>query len=152
MPDAFRPMSQRTPFLIDLGKSDVHEGRRARLASKGIGTMLIVPLWLGDACAGEFFLASRQEGAFDEDIQRLGQEIGQMTAVAIQRARAHEDTRQLADEQAAMLHISQLVGVSLDQRQVFAEITAAGLTLPGIESCQLELWRSETDQLEIAGT
>jgi diguanylate cyclase (GGDEF)-like protein len=152
IPDVFQPMTQRTPLLVDLGSSNVHESRRARLASKGIGTMLIVPLWLGDACVGECFFASREEGAFDEDIQRLGQEIGQLTAVAIQRARAHEDMRQLADEQAAMLQVSQLIGMSLDQRQVFAEITAAGLTLPGIESCQLELWHSETDQLEIAGT
>jgi len=59
--------------------------------------------------------------------------------------------RQLADEQAAMIRVSQLIGLSLEQREVFGEITAAGLTLPDIEACQLELWRRETNQLEIAG-
>lgn len=145
-------MTQRDPVLHDLTDEEVVGGRLQMLVDMGVGSMLVLPLWIADECVGELILASRARGVFSDKLRRLGQEIGQLTAVAIQRARAHDDIRQLADEQAAMLKVSQTIGQSLDQREVFGEITAAGLTLPGFEACQLELWRLESRQLEIAGT
>ena len=146
------PTRQRTPTVFDAASQEIGSEPNLLLTALGIGTLLMVPLWIGDVLVGELIFASRERAAFDDDVQRLAEEIGQLTAVAIQRARAQDEVRQHADEQAAMLRVSQSIGRSLDQRQVFSEIIAAGLTLPGFEACQLELWRSETNQLEIAGT
>ena len=145
-------MTQRDPVGFDTADAGMAEHRRRWLLEFGIGSMLLVPLWIEDECVGELIFASRQSGGFGGEVHRLGREIGQLTAVAIQRARSVEDIRQLADEQAAMLRVSQTIGQSLDTIEVFKEVTAAGLSLPGFESCQLELWRPETRQLEIGGT
>jgi len=86
VPGAYSSITQREPVLLD-PDDGVDASRRANFARFGIGSLLFVPLWLGDVCAGELIFASRDVAAFDDDVQRLGQEIGQLTAVAIQRAR-----------------------------------------------------------------
>lgn len=145
-------MTRRDPASFDVADASLADQRRRWMVEFGIGSMLLVPLWIENECVGELIFASRQSDAFNADVHRLGREIGQLTAIAIQRARSVENIRQLADEQAAMLRVSQSIGQSLDTVEVFQEITAAGLTLPGFESCQLELWRPETRQLEIGAT
>ncbi|MDP9362715.1 MAG: PAS domain S-box protein [Chloroflexota bacterium] len=60
------------------------------------------------------------------------------------------DIRRHADDQAALLRVSQAATSSLELRAVLAEIARATLGTAGAECCAVGLWRPETGEMEVA--
>ena len=121
---------------------------RAYYANEGIASALLVPLRIGDECAGLLALYARRAGAFSSHEVALGVELAAQAALAVHNARLLADTRRRAEEQAALFRVGQAAVASLTLDTVLVDIATATLGLAGTECCGIDLWRSETDELE----
>lgn len=62
-----------------------------------------VPLWLGDRTLGVMNLVGPEEGMFEEDDLTVLYGVGNQVAVALERARLHENLEKLVEERTAHL-------------------------------------------------
>ena len=83
-----------------------------------------------------------------EDVSALTA-IGQHAGLAIHNARLLRDTRRHADEQAALLRVSQAATSSLSPREVITEIARASVGLGGAEACVIEIWHPDANETEM---
>ena len=147
--DALR--SKRLPISITtVDDPRVHGRMRDYMAERGIQSMLLVPLTLGDQLLGVYMVSSRAEGAFPADRRQLLQEIATRTAVAIEHASALSSERQRAEEQAALLRVSQAASSSLELSEVLREIAEASRGLEGGEGVAIELFDERWQRFEVA--
>jgi diguanylate cyclase (GGDEF)-like protein len=78
---------------------------------------------------------------------RSGVAQAAIRAAAIEELRA-EIARQ-AEEQAILLRVSQAATSSLASGDVLTEVARASIGLAGAEACGVELWRPESDEMEV---
>jgi diguanylate cyclase (GGDEF)-like protein len=142
-------LEQATPMIFDVPDPCFTELELKEFVNNDVQCVLFVPLMIGGSCVGELRLFSRREHAFGPQELRISQDIGAQVSLAIQNARLMEETQRRVEEQALRLRISLAATSSLELQSVLDEISYAVLGIPGVESCGIELWHPETDELEI---
>jgi diguanylate cyclase (GGDEF)-like protein len=140
---------QATPMIFNVPDPSFTELELKEFVDNNVQSTLFVPLITGDVCVGELRLFSRQRDVFGPGELRIAQDIGSQVSLAIQNARLMEETQRRVEEQALRLRISQTSTSTLDLQTVLDEIAVAVLSIPAVESCGIELWHADTDELEI---
>ncbi|MCC6792882.1 MAG: hypothetical protein IT336_14420, partial [Thermomicrobiales bacterium] len=133
------------PFSVTTPELGPEAQQQMRLI--GVGSGVLYPLLAGDERLGLLKVFSRSEDAFGPDDIRLGAEMSNQTALAIQNARLLEDERRRAEERAVLLRVSKAATSSLDLDTVLGEIADSTLGYGGIECTGIELWDRETNEL-----
>jgi diguanylate cyclase (GGDEF)-like protein len=151
-PSARWVLTQRSPLVADgfAADSPASESKHEWMWLDGAKSVLMAPLTIGDDCLGAMVLAARQARVFDEGATRLGVEIAALTALALQNARLHHRSRRHTEEQAALLHVNHAVITGEPVTTVLDVVTASGLALDMAETCEISLWRPESDDIEVA--
>ncbi|MGH2530998.1 MAG: diguanylate cyclase [Thermomicrobiales bacterium] len=149
-PTTVRALETRVPFPIRADDRRLGEVERRRYAQTGVGSILCVPLVIGDDCLGCLKLFTRTVRDFTTREMRLGEDLAAQAAKAIHNARLLTESRRLAEERSAMLRVGQAAISSLDLSRVVREIARASLGVAGSERCGILLWRPETDEVEFA--
>lgn len=142
-------LENQTPLQVHPDQVGLTEAELESLNRTGHQSRLIVPMVIAGDTLGAIALSSRRPRAFDSDALSLAQEIAAQTALAIQNARFVDRTKRHAEEQAALLKVSQAVISRRSLREVLAEIARAGLGLDGAEGVRILLWHPATEQVEL---
>jgi diguanylate cyclase (GGDEF)-like protein len=142
-------MTSRTPHRFDRESPELSDAERDHMREEGTESILVVPLFAGEACLGTLNLLSRGRDVFDANATRLGVEIAAQTSLAIQHARLLDETRRYADEQGALLRVSRAVSSSLRLGEVLGEVARASLGIAAAEGCEIELWHQDRDEIEL---
>lgn len=76
---------------------------RAQGDTQGLRYHATVPLWIGERTVGLMNLVGEEQGLFDEKELKVLHGVGNLLAVAMERARLHEHLEQLVEERTAEL-------------------------------------------------
>jgi diguanylate cyclase (GGDEF)-like protein len=139
-----------SPYLMSLEQAETlspHE--REHLSYFGISSLLAVPFSVNEEAAGLMLLYSRKTMTLDPGDLRAVQEIGANAALAIQHYRFTLEARLRAEEQSALLRVSNTVNSGKNLNAILAEIGRVSLGFEGVEGCRVLLWHKEEDQFEI---
>ncbi|MGH2561701.1 MAG: diguanylate cyclase [Thermomicrobiales bacterium] len=119
-----------------------------RVARKRLS--LIAPLLAHGQVVGYLDLWSPGgEQPFETEDLIAAAAIGQQGGLALHNARLLAETRRHADDRALLLRVSRAATSTLALPPVLIEIARAGLAIPDAECCGIELWRPDTDELEV---
>ena len=99
---------------------------RAEGDTHGLRYHAAVPLWIGDRTLGVMNLVGPQEGLFTEEELKMLYGVGNQVAVALERARLHENLEQLVKERTAKLEaeIAERKRIEKQQARLVAIIEA----------------------------
>ena len=142
-------LTSRDPMLLEDDDPSLSPDNLKNMADWGARSVLIFPLWIGDECVGLLQIYARRLRAFGTAAFRLGRDVAAQTALAIHNARLLEETRRHAEEQTALLRVSRAVSSSLKLSEVLKEVGRASLGVAGAESCEIELWHQDRDEIEL---
>jgi diguanylate cyclase (GGDEF)-like protein len=139
------------PYLLttDQAESLTHH-ERSYLARLSIGSLLAVPIVAAGESAGLALLYSSTSRSLDSRTMRTVDEISAQAALAVQHGQYADAARQQAEEQTALLRVSQAVISGKDLQVILAEVARVSLGFEGVEACRIVLWHQETDQFELA--
>ena len=96
-------------------------------------SVLIYPLMVGQECIGALNLYSRKLRAFAPRDLRIAREIADKVALGVQSARLFASTRRFADEQAALLNVSQAVVSGQDLQATLLTVAQSTVGVAGAE-------------------
>ncbi|MGH2532480.1 MAG: GGDEF domain-containing protein [Thermomicrobiales bacterium] len=85
-----RVLASREPLAFAVDAPFLTERERVTYMLHGNQSVLLVPILVAGSCLGTLNLHSRQRHAFPPRAVRLGQELANQAALAIERARLHE--------------------------------------------------------------
>lgn len=111
------------------------------------GSELAVPLKIGGETVGVLDLQCLQCDGFDELDVTTAQTMAEQVAVALQNARLYMETRQRADELAALNAVAARLGQSLELREVLEAAMEDVTRVLGVEASAISLVNEETEEL-----
>ncbi len=145
--DAYRPGFEHSvaisgrPFLSNALAEDrrVLAAYRPAIQELGLRRVIMAPLRVGGASAGELIVANRRDGDYSErDLEVLGAIAGQLSA-AIERARLSEATdknlRARVAELDALGRVSNELSVTVELDRITAVIRQEALRVTGAAGC-----------------
>jgi diguanylate cyclase (GGDEF)-like protein len=139
------------PYLLSTDQAEsLTSHERAYLARLNIGSLLAVPIVAGGESAGLVLLYSVASRSLDSRAMRTVDDICVQAALAVQHGQYADAARQQAEEQTALLRVSQAVISGKDLQVILAEVARVSLAFEGVEACRIVLWHQETDQFELA--
>ena len=125
--------------IDDLTAPTVPEVSRLVLAERGLHSALLVPLVSRGGVFGALTLAARQPGAFDDGDVEIAAELARPLASVIEHRRLLDESRQRAEELAALYSTSQLITARLDVASVLDRISRSVTALIGSTGCGIGL-------------
>jgi two-component system NtrC family sensor kinase len=125
--------------LRDVGASDLPARTRERLQAEGYRAALLMPIASRAGTAGAVLLGARRARAFDAADVAVVAEITRPLAAAIEQHRLLDETRQRAEELAALVRTSQLITPRLHLASVLDQISRAVSLLIGSTGCGIGL-------------
>jgi len=139
-----RIIKQREPILMN------HDADFERMGVALIGTRarsyLGVPILAGDRAIGAISVQSTtQEGRFGEADARLLATVAANVGVAVQNAQLYAETRQRADQMAALADVSREISATLELRAVLQMIAERARTLLVSDSSVVYLRSDDPD-------
>ncbi|HQY31298.1 MAG TPA: GAF domain-containing protein, partial [Thermomicrobiales bacterium] len=136
-------------MAVDLPDSltQFEAGEMTRL---GLHSILAVPFVLDSEPVGLILVASESARRLDPAVMRTIEELGTTTALAVQHHRFVEQARLQAEEQTALIRVSQAVISGRDLSVILTEITRVCLQFDGVEGARVLLWQKDHDQFEVA--
>ena len=133
-------VTRGAPLRIDdLGAPSVPEASRQRLAERGMGSALLVPLMSEGGVFGAVMLAARRRAAFDDADEVLVTELARPLAAALEHRRLLDEGQRQAEELAALYSTSQLITARLDVPSVLDRISRSVMALTGSTGCGIAL-------------
>jgi diguanylate cyclase (GGDEF)-like protein len=142
-------LTDRTPLVVRPDDPTLTEGERQLCAVRDAASALVVPLAIPAGCLGVIALSRRGAEPFSPDETQLAREVAAQAALAIHNLQLREEVGRQAQEQALLLRVSHAATSSLASGEVLKEVARASLGIAGAESCGVELWRPETDEMEV---
>jgi diguanylate cyclase (GGDEF)-like protein/PAS domain S-box-containing protein len=101
--------------------------KEAKGDTRGLRYHASVPLWTGNRGMGVMNLVGAEEGLFNEDELKMLYVVGNQVAVALERARLHENLEQLVEERTAALtlEVAERKRIQEEQARLVAIIEAS---------------------------
>ena len=134
---------------LDLPESlSVHEARMMK--ELGLHFVLAVPFAVKAEPLGLILLTSNVPRKLDPRMLKTIEDVGLNTALAVQHHHYLDQARMQAEEQSALIRVSQAVSSGRELSAILAEVARVCLQFDGVEGCRILLWQKEMDQFEIA--
>ncbi len=137
------------PSLADI---ELAPNLRAELERAAADSCVVVPILLGKSTSGVLVIA------YPESKRITRVELGSLWSVAerasliVEKARASHEERQVAEQRSILLQVSQASSNAFDLDRALAEITQASLRIANSESCAIELYEPDLNQLVLRST
>jgi adenylate cyclase len=132
--------------------SAAHANRFIAFQQLGIRSTLVVPLISQQELVA--VLALHQCGepySWQDDEIQLVVMVADQAALALSQARAYEQVRALAKQQALVNTITNAIRSSLDPQEIFTAITQQLGQALKVDGCVLSLWREEDEFVQCVG-
>ena len=133
-------LEHRAPARID-HYGDLPGPIAAAAHSSGVNSAVGVPIFVGGDVWGMMAVGRRREEALPLETDERLEAFTELVATAISKAQAHDDLRQLAEEQAALRRVATLVAAAAAPQEIFdavAKEVANILGLPRVEMVRYE--------------
>jgi diguanylate cyclase (GGDEF)-like protein len=134
-------VESREPIFIGSIEDPLVVGRlREDMLRYGMQSILVIPLWVADACVGLLNLYSRKRNAFSNAQRTVAHTLATNAANAIQNAQTHERERARRRDQEALLAVNQAVLTVTQEslQETLETISRETMTLIGAECCEIE--------------
>ncbi|MGD9099758.1 MAG: GAF domain-containing protein, partial [Anaerolineae bacterium] len=139
-------LETRQPAVIHISDPDADRAEVAYMQEKGISSLFMLPLSIGDRVIGLVELDhEREERDFTPDQTRLCQVLADQAAIAIENARLFEQTQSALAESEILYNTSRRLTEAEDLQEMVAAV-AEGVRAPGIN--RIVLWIIEPGQTE----
>lgn len=148
LPVIRRVFEQREPLILNADDPHAAPEIRQWFFTEDTRSVLIYPLVIGQECLGALNMYSRKPHAFSAEHLRLAREIAEKASLGVQSARLFASTRRFADEQAALLQVSQAVVSGQELTATLEVVARAAVGVAGAEGCEIELYNPATNMLE----
>lgn len=127
-------------FDAGIGVFECERLSRAKGDKRGLRFHASVPLWLGGKALGTMNLVGPEDGVFNEGELKMLHGVGHQVAVAMERARLHEQLERMVEERTAALRASEerlrtIIEAEpacvkiVDRQQGVVQMNAAGLAM-----------------------
>ena len=140
-----------TPQIRQQTKA-LHADRLIAYQQLGIRSTLVVPLISHQELMAVLALHQRSEPYFwqDDEVQLVVM-VADQAALALSQARAYEQVRALATQQALINTITTAIRSTLDPQEIFTAITQQLGQALQVDGCALSLWREEDEFVQCVG-
>lgn len=140
-----------SPYRMSLDLPESVSVYEARLMKElGLHVVLAVPFAVKAEPLGLILLTSATARKLDSRMLKTIEDVCLNTALAVQHHHYLDQARMQAEEQAALIRVSQAVSSGRDLSAILAEVARVCLQFDGVEGCRILLWQQEIDQFEIA--
>ncbi len=140
-----------TPEIRQRTKA-LHADRLSAYQQLGIRSTLVVPLISHQELMAVLALHQCEKPYFwhDEEVELVVM-VADQAALALSQARAYEQVRALATQQALINTITIAIRSSLDPQEIFTAITQQLGQALQVDGCALSLWREEDEFVQCVG-
>ncbi len=125
---------------------------RQIFGSLGIKDIVVVPMISNQRVVGEFFLANKQQGIFNEDDEQIGLTISAQVATALERVQLQssvdQDLRARIEEQEALDRISRELNQTLLLDRILDVIRGEALRTTAADDVSVVLFRAQDTWLD----
>ncbi|HEY9668934.1 MAG TPA: GAF domain-containing protein, partial [Coleofasciculaceae cyanobacterium] len=134
------------------GEDEEIKERAIAYQKANIRSTLVVPLISRQELVAVMALHHCEEPYYwqDDEIQLVVM-VADQAALAISQARAYEQVRSLATQQALVNTITNAIRSSLDQQEIFTAITQQLGQALKVDGCAISLWREEDEFVQCVG-
>ena len=138
-----------TEPIVILDRTDprVSPAMLVDLVRDGIHSLACMPLAIGDGIRGYVGVFSAESRAFTSALVRSTATVVNQAALAIDHTRTRLDEMRIAEQQELLLRVSQAAGSSLELMTVLSQIAEASLGVASSESCVIELYDPDSDEM-----
>ncbi len=147
-PTTRRVLTRRQPLCFEADAPFLAEAERRTFDDLGVRSVLLVPLLVGDTCLGMLNLDSRHRHAFSAHEMHFAEDLARQAALVVQNTRLLAEAQQRAQEQAALLKVSQAFVSDADLSAILAGVCRAALGVAGAECCGIDVWHPGSDETE----
>ncbi len=138
-------------IVLELSDDRVSAELRADLEADGIASLACLPLIVGDGLRGYVAVCSDQARHFTSAIVRSTATFTNQAGLAIEHTRQRLEDARIADQRELLLKVSQAAGSSLDLGHVISGIASASMGVASTESCAIELYDHESNEMILSG-
>ena len=119
--------------------------------TRGVGSFVTLPLFMGQQVTGMFVLTSLHPEAFTTSAIRMSAIVGGQAAVAVENARLFDKTQRDLMEKQALLELSRGMAQVLELEEVLHLVVEAPMrTVPRAQQCMIHLLDEERQALHPA--
>jgi diguanylate cyclase (GGDEF)-like protein len=133
--------------ILDRTDPRVSSTMLADIERDGIESLACMPLAIGDGVRGYIGVFSTEPRQFTSALVRSTATVVNQAALAIDHTRTRIEEGRAARQQELLLRVSQAAGSSLDLSTVLGEIAEASLGVANSESCAIELFDADADEM-----
>lgn len=124
--------------------ADVHGDPRVieipHLARAGLRYLTAYPIAIGDRLLGVFSVSRATPSPVTPETESLLGSLAAQAAVALDHARLYSETRRRLEETAALLEVAEILGSTLDARQLLKRVTIKVAQMCHVDRCSLVRW------------
>ena len=110
------------------------------LLQRGLRYLTAYPIAIGDRVLGVFAVSREAPSPMPPGTVTLLASLAAQAAVALDHARLYAETAQRLDQTAALLEVAEILGSTLDTRQLLKRVAMKIAEVTRVDRCSLELW------------
>jgi GAF domain-containing protein/CheY-like chemotaxis protein len=137
-------VEQRQPILWTDVAVDTRVVDAPALLARGLRYLTAYPIAIGDRVLGAFAVSRDAPSPMPPGTVTLLASLAAQAAVALDHARLYAETTQQLDQTAALLEVTEILGSTLDTRQLLTRVTMKIAQVARVDRCSLELWNGDT--------
>ena len=111
-----------------------------QLLARGLRYLAAYPIAIGERVLGAFAVARPTPPAMTPETDSLIRSLAAQAAVALDHARLYAETAHRLDQTAALLEVSEILGSTLDAKQLLKRVAIKIAQVTHVDRCSIELW------------
>ena len=140
-----------SPYRLCLDQPESITAREGEaMTTNGVATIVALPFAVNTDALGLILLTSATVRRIDSQTLKTIEEVCINTALAVQHHQYVDQARIQAEEQAALIRVSQASISGRDLKSILGEITRVCLGFEGVEGARILMWQKEHDRFEVA--
>ncbi|MEW5959384.1 MAG: GAF domain-containing protein, partial [Chloroflexota bacterium] len=145
-------ITQRQPLLRHNLAADTRFAEDETLVSRGVRSVMIIPLRVKGHVLGTWNIGRQQISAFGPEEMEIGQSMADQLAITIENARLYDEIHQYLEELHTLNMISQAINSTLDLQKILTIITEHTMRLVRVEAASVVLRDDARGDLWFAAT
>ena len=136
-------VEHRRPILWTDTRSDARYFDAPALGRRGLYWLTAYPIAIGDRMLGAFAVHRATAWAVTPETESLMGSLAAQAAVALENARMYSETTDRLAETRALLEVAEILGSTLDPRQLLRRVAIKIAQVCGVDRCSIEVWKGE---------
>ncbi|MGH7355906.1 MAG: GAF domain-containing protein [Candidatus Rokuibacteriota bacterium] len=134
---------ERSPVLWAAVESDPRVVGNAELLAHGLRWITAYPITIGDRLLGAFTVCRATAPPVTPETASVTGSLAAQAAVALDNASLYSETSRRLAETRALLDIAEILGSTLDSRQLLKRVAIKIAQVCRVDRCSIELWEGD---------